>query len=113
MKPTVKPIERLADGTFKINGPIAFTCGCGGVGTQVKTLLRNAGVDWVNVVSTPTNNNARWFIRSSGLSEAEPSLKKSKFAVLYHPTTGKYINLLGVEKSNSILANIYSVSSGL
>lgn len=105
-------VEKLASGDYVINGPVVFTCGCGDVSVKTRNLVRNAGVDFVAVISTPNNNNARGFIKKSGLSEVEPSLKKGKYAVLYHPDTMKFINLLNVNNDSNILANIYKVATG-
>jgi hypothetical protein len=112
MKQKPIPIQKNADGTYTLNGPMVFSCGCGDTSVKVRDLLKNAGVPWVPLISTPNNNNARSFVKSSGLAEAEPSLLKGKHAVLFHPVTEKYINLLNVPKSEYILSNIYNVASG-
>lgn len=105
-------IQKNADNTYTINSPVVFSCGCGDTSVRVRDLLKNAGVPWVPLINTPNNNNARSFVKSSGLAEAEPSLLKGKHAVLFHPETKKFINLLNVPKNEQILANIYNVSNG-
>jgi len=103
-------IERMQDGGYKVNSPVVFSCGCGGNGALISSLLSAAGVPNVPTVNTPNNLNARNFIKSSGLLAAEPSLGRGKHAVLFNPSNGLFINLLGGKKTDrNILKKIYTV----
>lgn len=108
------PVERLEDGSYKVNGVVVFSCGCGGVGAKANQVLVGAGVDpkSVTIVTTSSNLNSKEFIKQSGLAEAEPSLRRNKHAVLYNSNTHKFINILNSKRDKNILSNIYRVVNG-
>lgn len=93
--------------------PVVYCCGCGGIKDTVNRILTSAGVDpkTVDIVVDSSNTAVKTYLKTSGLIEAEPALKRSKHAVLYNPTTHKFINLLSGKKDK--LSNVYLVAQGL
>lgn len=105
-------IVKNNDGTYFINSPVVFSCGCGGISSIVNGILSSAGAPGVPIVLTSSNVLAQGFVKWSGLKEAEPSLKKGRHAVLYNPRTTKFVNLLAKDNKN-LLANVYTVARGM
>lgn len=106
-------IERLADGSVRMNDVAVFTCGCGGVVPEARSLLRMAGVGNVEFVTTSGNTKVKRFIRSVGLDMRVPSLRRGRHSVLYNPFTGQYIDLLNAPRNGSVYENIFKVATAV
>lgn len=105
-------VEKLPDGTVRINEVVVFSCGCGDVVPQARNMLRMAGVPDVAIVTTSLNRKVKDYIKSIGLNVRVPSLNKGRHSVLYNPFTGQFIDLLNSPQTEIVSQNIFKVVRG-
>lgn len=101
-------LERLEDGTYRLNSSVVFHCGCGGIAGKARRIVQSAGCD-VPMVMTTTNNNARLYIKQELLENHITALRKSRHMVLYNPFNKQYINLLEAKENQELRDNIFKV----
>jgi hypothetical protein len=103
-------VERLADGSLRMNRVAVFTCGCAGTVPETKQLLRLAGVPEIPMVVNTTNQKVRKFIQQVGLDSRLPAINKGKHSILYNPFTRQYIDLFKVQPTETVLSNIQTLA---
>lgn len=101
-------ITRLQDGTWTAERPFVITCGCGSIVPDAKSIMRQAQVDVPFVVSA-SNWTVKEYIKQMGLDQRVPSLARNKHAVLYNPSTTRYINLMEAPHNETTYNNIRRV----
>lgn len=97
------------NGVLQLNQPVVFHCGCGGVVPKIRSKLQISGVPQVPLVMTSSNKKAKDYIRQIGLSARVPSLSRGTHAVLFNPSSGRFIDLLKAPQNSTVYENIYNV----
>lgn len=108
----MNPIGQLPDGTYTLEQPVVFHCGCGSVLPDVKSKLMMSGVPHIALINTNNNKRAKPYIHQIHLNFVAPSLNKTSHAVLYNPLTGKFIDLKKAPNNQNVYSNIYKVANG-
>lgn len=101
-------VQKGANG-LTLDHTVVFSCGCGNTTPKVRRKLQDAGVANVPVINTNSNSRTRQYIKQVGLDKVASSLKRSKHAVLFNPSTGRYLDILNAPQTPQLLNNIRRV----
>lgn len=100
------------DGKLTLDRPVVFSCGCGNVTPDARSMMRLAGVPDIPFLITVTNPRIRDYIRQVGLNRLVASLNRNTHAVLYNPITGLFVDLLKAPRNQQVYDNILRVARG-